>query len=181
MFWQKSQPAKSSDKNYVYFNEALEFPATKGKAIHTLAAYRIDSRTQYLLPAKSRGKGLIATALRNERRLERKALIDRLFYSDSPNFGISLSVQFASLPVRRLNLFNFGLRIEEPGYNFRIVKEICKFLVHIGNDTTANRSMYVAGMDVAEKDRLTSSHVLTEMFWLMAIVAKYADLTNVKR
>lgn len=182
-FRRPKPPPPTPRTSHVYFADDLVFPATRTEAVHTIAAYRVGHSTRYLLPSSSENAGVIAAALKLERRADRRALIERLFYSDSPNFGVAMAARFTTFPLRQVALFSFGLRISEPGfYEGAIAESICKFVrfqagqIKPGNGLTIN----TAQATIPEIDVLRSGHALTKIYWLTAIAAKYASITGVR-
>ena len=172
----KEQPNKD-DSNYIYFESDLAFPATAGKSLYTLAAYRISDRTRYLLPSKSENQCIIAAALSAERRIERRSLIEELFYG-TPTHGVSFTAAF-KFPARSTTIFAYGLRLATPGYDSNaIARGICKFLQWQAGELKIDRLLFQGELSIPEADLLRSNHAIVRIFWLSAIASKYASIVG---
>jgi hypothetical protein len=165
--------------SYVYFAENLVFPATKNAATYTLAAFRVSDRTRYLLASKAANTGIVAGILQAERRIERRELINDVFYG-VPNYGINFTAYF-TFPTRQVTIFSFGLHIDHPGYSSdAIAREVCKFLQWQAGELKAERQVltFYGGLDIPESALLTSNYSLVRMFWLTAIAAKISNMVK---
>jgi len=174
----KKKKEKSGGADHVYFQQELMFPSLAAKASHTLAVYRANNQTRYLLPGTDENYEVIKRARESERRLKRRGLIDDIFQSP-PTHGISLSAFFV-FPIRHTVIFSFGLNLSQPGFDEdAVAREICSFIRWQANELKVDGLLFHGNFSMPEVDLLRCNHPVVRIFWLTAIVSKYANMIGI--
>lgn len=152
-------------------------------AKHTLQGLqRRPYARRSLLPGVPIDSGMVQAILRYERRQSRRELGESLFYGEQ-NYGLCLRAHIETPPTRTVTLVAIPLSINVPGYSSTaILKKILQFLLwqaqQIQPDTIL---VYDPPTIVYEDSVLLEGTSYTKMYWLTAILSKYASIVGSER